>query len=179
MGGVNRTPAQTACTDAHSVSQHILNRMVTFHHGNTRLKIAHLCVSKQLSSTCHVSSFAAPDTDHKHKFSITYLSDLSDVLSLTPKSSGARSKFTLRRSTTEWRINTNPISHITLLHSWPTCEPSNVRKEVIQFTAHSFDHEINTVHIRLHVLFTMNKDTGSPQATVEIKLVHDLTREHF
>ena len=31
---VNRTPTQTACTDAHSVSQHILNRMITLHHAN-------------------------------------------------------------------------------------------------------------------------------------------------
>ena len=75
------------------------------------LKIAHLCVSKQLSSTCHVSFFAAPDTDQKNKFSLTYLTYLSDVLSLTPKSFGARSTVTLRRSTAEWRINTNPISH--------------------------------------------------------------------
>ena len=34
-GTVNRTPTQTACTDAHSVSQHILNRLATFHHANT------------------------------------------------------------------------------------------------------------------------------------------------
>ena len=44
---VNRTPTQTACTDAHSVSQHKLNSMITFHHANTRgssaqLRIAHL-----------------------------------------------------------------------------------------------------------------------------------------
>ena len=31
---------------------------------------------KQLSSTCHVSFLAAPDTDHKHKFSLTYLTYL-------------------------------------------------------------------------------------------------------
>ena len=37
-----------------------------------RLRIAHLCVLKQLSSPCHVSFLAAPDTDHKHKFSVTY-----------------------------------------------------------------------------------------------------------
>ena len=36
-------------------------------------KIAHLCVPKQLSSKCHVCFLAAPDTDHKHKFSLTYL----------------------------------------------------------------------------------------------------------
>ena len=38
-----------------------------------------------MSSTCHVSFFAAPDTDHKHKFSLTHFihfSYLSDGLSL-------------------------------------------------------------------------------------------------
>ena len=40
-----------------------------------------------------------------HKFSLTYLTYLSDVLSLTPKSFGARSIFTLPRSTAEWRIH--------------------------------------------------------------------------
>ena len=75
------------------------------------LKIADLCVSKQLSSTCHVSFFAAPDTDLKHKFPITYVTYLSDALSFTPKSFGARSIFTLRRFTAEWRINTKPVSH--------------------------------------------------------------------
>ena len=34
----------------------------------------HIFVSlKQLSFTCRVSFFAAPDTDHQHKFSLTYL----------------------------------------------------------------------------------------------------------
>ena len=108
---------QTACTDAHSVSQHILNRMITFHHANTRgsraarLKIAHLCVPKQLSSMCHVSFLAAPDTDHKHKFSLNYFFYLSDNLTNIHNTFGARSIFTLRSSTAEWRINTKPISH--------------------------------------------------------------------
>ena len=94
---VNRTPTQTACTE-----------MITFHHANTRGSRLHIfCVSKELSSTCHVSFLAAPDTDHKHKFSLTYLT----YLSLTPKSSGSRSTFTLRRFTAEWRIYTNPISY--------------------------------------------------------------------
>ena len=75
---VNRTPTQTACTDAHSVSQRILNRMITVHHANARGSRMHISVSqKWLSSTCHVSFLAAPDTDHKHKFSITYLTNLS------------------------------------------------------------------------------------------------------
>ena len=81
---VNRTSTQTACTDAHSVSQHMLNRMITFH--GSRL---HIFVSqKYLSSTSHVSFLAAPDTDHKHKFSLTCLTYLCDVLFLTPKSFG-------------------------------------------------------------------------------------------
>ena len=48
---------------------------------------------KQLSSACHVSSIAALDTDHKHKFSLTYLiyfSYLSDSLTDTPKIYGSR-----------------------------------------------------------------------------------------
>ena len=37
----------------------------------------HIFVStKQLSSTCHVSSFAALDTDHKHKISLTHFHQL-------------------------------------------------------------------------------------------------------
>ena len=72
----------------------------------------HIFVSlKQLSSTCHVSFFAAPDTDHKHKFSLThlvYFSYLSDSLTSTHK---IYPIFTLRCSTAEWRINTNPNSH--------------------------------------------------------------------
>ena len=48
--------------------------------------------SKQLSSTCHVSSLAAPDTDHEHKFSLTHFihySHLSDGLTCdVPRQSG-------------------------------------------------------------------------------------------
>ena len=110
---MNRTPTQTACTDAHSVSQHILNRMITFHHANTRGSRLHIFVS-QNSGHPRVMSRSLPHltlTDHKHKFSLTCLTYLSDVLSLTPKSFDARSIFTLRRSTAGWRINTNPVSH--------------------------------------------------------------------
>ena len=65
---VNSTSTNTALTE--------LQSMITFHHANTRgsgasrLRIAHLCVLKQLSSTYHVTFFAAPNTDHKHKFSL-------------------------------------------------------------------------------------------------------------
>ena len=87
-------------------------QLITFaSHEHAWLKIAHFCVPKQLSSTCRVSFIAALDIDHKHKISLTYFIYLSDVLSLSPKSFGARSIFTLRRSAAEWRINSNPISH--------------------------------------------------------------------
>ena len=49
----------------------------------------HIFVSpKQLSSTCHVSSLAASDTDHQHKFSLTqfiHFSYLSDDLTFAHK----------------------------------------------------------------------------------------------
>ena len=96
----------------HTLKQHEQMRTVCHNtcwtewsHFITRIKIAHLCVK------IVVSFLPAPDTDHKHKFSLTYLTNLSDVLSLTPKSFGARSICSLRRSTAEWRINTNPVSH--------------------------------------------------------------------
>ena len=91
--------------------------MITFHHANTRgsragrLRIAHLCVVEQASSTRHVSFLAALDTDHKHKFSLTYLSYLSDSLTNTHNTFGTRPMCTWRSSTADWRINTNPISH--------------------------------------------------------------------
>ena len=72
MGGVNRTPTQAACTDAHSVSQHILNRLTTFHHAWLKSWKAQDYTSlfpEHLSSTCHVSFLAAPDSDHEQKFS--------------------------------------------------------------------------------------------------------------
>ena len=79
---MNGTPTTTARAELHS--------MITFHHANTRgsraakLRILHIFVSlKQLSSMCHVSFLAAPDTDHKRKFYLTHLihfSFLSDSL---------------------------------------------------------------------------------------------------
>ena len=89
-------------------------------HFITRTRVAqawglHIFVClNQVSSTCHVSFLAAPDTDHKHKFSLThliYFSYLFDSLTDTHKIYGPRPKYTLRCSTAEWRINTNPISH--------------------------------------------------------------------
>ena len=52
---MNRTPTQTACTDAHSVSQHILNRMITFHHENTRGSRLHISGLHELmyQNCCH------------------------------------------------------------------------------------------------------------------------------
>ena len=75
---------------------------------------------KKLSSTCHVSFLAAPV--HKHKFfltHLTFLSFLSNSLTYTYKIYDSRTIFTLRSSTAEWRINTNPISH--KLHTLHSC----------------------------------------------------------
>ena len=69
---------------------------------------------EQLSSTCHVSFFAAPDSDHQHKFSLTHFihfSYLSGGLTFAHKYCDSRPIDTLQCSTAEWRINTNPISH--------------------------------------------------------------------
>ena len=72
----------------------------------------HIFVSlKQSSSTCPVSFLAAPDTIHRHKFSLTCFTCLSNDLSNPHKTFGTRWIFTLRCFTAEWRINANPISH--------------------------------------------------------------------
>ena len=109
---VNRTPTHTACTDAHRVSAHHTAQSDHFssrEHAWLTFKV--LCVKNILSSTCHVSFLAAPDTDHQHKFSLPYLSNLTVVLSHTHKLVDARSIHTLRRFTAAWRIFGNPISH--------------------------------------------------------------------
>ena len=52
---VNRTPTQTACAGAHSVSKHILIRLSTFHHANTRGSSwkAQDCTSLFHQNNCH------------------------------------------------------------------------------------------------------------------------------
>ena len=81
---MSSTPTNTARTELHS--------MITFLHANTRgsragrLRIANLWVPKLLSFTCHVSFLAALDTDHKHKFSLTHLTYLSDSLTTHTRS---------------------------------------------------------------------------------------------
>ena len=96
---VNSTPTNTERTELHS--------MITFHHANTRGSGLHIFVSvKQLWSTCHVSFLAAPDTDHKHKFSLTHFihfSYLSDGLTFTKEPYDSQPMYTLRCSTAEWR----------------------------------------------------------------------------
>ena len=87
------------------------------------LQSSGLCIFvflKRLSSTCHVSFFAAPDTDHQHKFSVTHFihfSYLCDGLTFAHKPYDSRPLKTLRCSTAEWRINTNPTSHNYIPHS--------------------------------------------------------------
>ena len=100
-GGVNSAPTNTTRTELHS--------MITFHHANTRgsragrLRTAHLLCPW---NTCHprVMSHSLPLTH------LIYFSFLSDSLTNTHKIYGPRPTFTLRCSTAEWRINTNPIS---------------------------------------------------------------------
>ena len=69
---VNRTPTRTACTDAHSVSQHILNRMNTFHHANTRGSRLHIFVSP---NSCHPRVMSRP---------LTHLTLTTSTSSLSP-----------------------------------------------------------------------------------------------
>ena len=82
----HRTPTHTACTDVHSVSAH---HPAQSHHFSSRehawLKFKDLCAKNILSSTRHVSFFAAPDTDHQHKFSLACLSKFAVILFFTPK----------------------------------------------------------------------------------------------
>ena len=62
-----------------TVCQHItLHSLITFHHANMHGSSLRICVRQNvLSSTRHVSFLAAPDTDHQHMFSLTYLSNLT------------------------------------------------------------------------------------------------------
>ena len=70
------------------------------------------------------------DTDHKHKFSLTYLTYLSDSLTNTHKIFGTRSIFTLRWSMAEWRINISPISH--RLYEPKSIETKSTETEAIE-----------------------------------------------
>ena len=109
---VNSTPTKYS---TYRVAQH--DHISSREHAWLKSCKAQDCTSlslKQMTSACHVSFFAAPDTDHKHKFSLTHfihLSYLSDGLSFTNKPCDSRPTYTLRCSTAEWRINTNPISY--------------------------------------------------------------------
>ena len=96
-----------------TVCQHItLHCLITFHHANMRGSSSRICVPKTF---CHPRvmsrSFAAPDTDHQHKFSLTYLSNLTVILFYTHKPVVSRSRQTLRRFTGEWRFLGYPFSH--------------------------------------------------------------------
>ena len=117
------------CTVHPNTARAELHSMITFHHANTRgsragrLRIAHLCVPE-------VSFLAAPDTDHKYKFSLTHLisfSYLSDSLTNAHKIYGPRPTFTLRCSTAEWRILINP--------SLTGCEHKSIESKVIETEA--------------------------------------------
>ena len=86
--------------------------MITFHHAwlkSWKARGLQIFVSlKQLSSTCHVSYLAALDTDHQHKFSLTYLFNFTVILFYTLKPVVPRSIYTLRRFTAELRCFGSP-----------------------------------------------------------------------
>ena len=115
-------PSVNTMWTVHPQIQHVQS-CTAWSHIITRTRVAqelqgsrlHIFVSlKQLSSTCHVSSHALPDTDYKHTFSLTHFihfSYLNDGLTFAHKLDDPRPTCTLRCSTAEWRINTNPISH--------------------------------------------------------------------
>ena len=81
----------------------------------------HIFVSlKHLSSTCHVSFFAAPDTDHKHKLSLTdftHFSYLSDGLIFTNKPNDSQPIYTLR-----WPLFSTPTC-LTDATDWNQIQP--------------------------------------------------------
>ena len=91
----------------------------------------HIFVSlKQLSSTCHVSFLAAPDTDHKHQSSLThliYFSYLSDSLTKTHKIFGSRPIFT---AMFQWQSGGS-----TQIPSLTGCEPKSVEIKAVETEA--------------------------------------------
>ena len=119
-GGEGRVCEQ----NTHSHSMHRSAQCVTTSHCTvwslfiTRTRVAQGSNGSSLGVlriVCHPRvmsrSLAAPDTDHQHMFSVTYLSNFTVVLSLTLKPVDSRSIHTLRRFTAEWRSLGNPISH--------------------------------------------------------------------
>ena len=117
---VNRTPTRTACTDAHSVSAHHTAQPDHFS-SREHAWLKPWCAENILSSTRHLSFLAAPDTDHQHKFSLTHLSNLTLVFTHTLELVDARSIYTLRRVTAEWRIFGNPVSHTWCIRDQVLC----------------------------------------------------------
>ena len=86
--------------------------LLTYHHTNMRgTSFRILCAKNILSSTRHVSFLAVPDTYHQHKFTLTYLSNLTVILFYTPKLVVSRSVYGLRRFTAELRFLGSPNSH--------------------------------------------------------------------
>ena len=90
-GCVNSTPTNTARTELHS--------MITFHHGNTRgsratrLRIAHLCVPETI--VIHHPLLLSFRRSHLRKQALWFSTRIYPVMFHA-----------------EWRINTNPMSHI-------------------------------------------------------------------
>ena len=98
--GVNRTPTHTTCTDEHNVSahhtaqsDHFSSREHAWLKGLTAQDCEPWCASRVMSRSL------------QHR-------TLTSTRSLTPSGLDARSVFTLRRFTAEWRNHEILISHI-------------------------------------------------------------------
>ena len=103
-----RAQRVTTCTEK---NDHISSREHAWLKSAQAQGCTHRCLKKNV---IHVSYLIPCRTWHwpqAQALSLTSLTYLSHALSLTPKSFGARSIFTMRRSTAEWWINSNPISH--------------------------------------------------------------------
>ena len=111
-GCVNRTPALTACTDAHSVSTHHIAQSDHFSsREHAWLKNTSLGVAETF---CHprVMSLTLPHlTLTTSTSSLTYLFNFTVILSDTPKPVDSRSRYTLRRFTAELWFHGSPMSH--------------------------------------------------------------------
>ena len=93
------------------VCQHItLHSLITFHHANTRGSRLQVLVCLE-HFVIHVSRSLPHLTLTTSTSSLSYLSNLTVILSYTPKPVDSRSKNTLRGFTTELRFLGSPISH--------------------------------------------------------------------
>ena len=132
-GSVNSTPTNTARTELHTAWSHFITRtrvaddledwlhiFVSLNNCHPRVmshSLLHLTLTTSTSSLTRFVNF----------------SYLSDSLTNTHKIYGPRTIFTLRSSTAEWRINTNPISH-----SFPSQNSTVQGTDTLEYRMSSF-----------------------------------------